>query len=567
MRWSRYYLFTAREAPKDAEVVSHTLMSRAGMIRKLAAGIYSYLPLGWRSLDKLMAIVRREMDAAGGAELLMPAIQPAELWHESGRWQAYGKELLRIQDRHERDFCFGPTHEEVVTDIVRRDVKSYRQLPFNLYQIQDKFRDEIRPRFGLMRGREFLMKDAYSFDVDDAGLDVSYEAMRAAYCRIFEACGLDYTMVEADTGTIGGSASHEFMVVAETGESAVVRCPECGYAANVEKAETGELPAPEAAPPAELAQLPTPGKTTVEEVAELLGVEPRRVVKTLIYDTAEGPVAALMRGDREVNEIKLGNLVGGGELRLADDATVARLSGAPVGFAGPVGLEGVRLIADRSVRPLTNFVCGANAADAHYTGTNWGRDVDLAEWHDLLLAGAGDPCPRCDGSLELFRGIEVGHIFKLGTKYSQAMGCAYTDEAGELQPMVMGCYGLGIGRTVAAAIEQNHDADGIIWPRPLAPFEVVLLSLNPNEPEVVRVADALYDALREKGVEVLYDDRDERPGVKFKDADLVGFPVRVVVGARSLAEDKIELSTRREREKLMVASANAVEKALELLLA
>ncbi len=567
MRWSRYYLFTAREAPKDAEVVSHTLMARAGMIRKLAAGIYSYLPLGWRSLDKLMAIVRREMDAAGGAELLMPAIQPAELWHESGRWQAYGKELLRIQDRHERDFCFGPTHEEVVTDIVRRDVKSYRQLPFNLYQIQDKFRDEIRPRFGLMRGREFLMKDAYSFDVDDAGLDVSYEAMRVAYCRIFEACGLDYTMVEADTGTIGGSASHEFMVVAETGESAVVRCPECGYAANVEKAETGELPAPEAAPPAELAQLPTPGKTTVEEVAELLGVEPRRVVKTLIYDTAEGPVAALMRGDREVNEIKLGNLVGGGELRLADDATVARLSGAPVGFAGPVGLEGVRLVADRSVRPLTNFVCGANAADAHYTGTNWGRDVDLAEWHDLLLAGAGDPCPRCDGSLELFRGIEVGHIFKLGTKYSQAMGCAYTDEAGELQPMVMGCYGLGIGRTVAAAIEQNHDADGIIWPRPLAPFEVVLLSLNPNEPEVVRVADALYDALREKGVEVLYDDRDERPGVKFKDADLVGFPVRVVVGARSLAEDKIELSTRRLREKLMVASANAVEKALELLLA
>ncbi len=568
MRWSQSYIFTAREAPKDAEVVSHRLMVRAGMIRKLAAGIYSYLPLGWRSMERMIAIVRREMNAAGAAELVMPAIQPAELWQESGRWQAYGVELLRMHDRHERDFCFGPTHEEVVTDIVRRDVKSYRQLPFNLYQIQVKFRDEIRPRFGLMRGREFMMKDAYSFDVDDAGLDVSYEAMRAAYCRVFEACGLDYTMVEADTGTIGGSASHEFMVVADTGESAVVRCPECGYAANVEKAEVGDIGSPEPADAEELKKVDTPDQTTVEEVAAFLGVEPSRVVKTLLYQADDGPVAALVRGDREINEVKLGNLVGATELRLAREDEVAELSGAPVGFAGPVGLPaGVRLVADHTVRQLTNFVCGANAADAHYTGGNWERDVpDLAEWHDLLLARENDPCPRCDGSLELYRGIEVGHIFRLGTKYSAAMSCTYTDEAGELQPMVMGCYGLGIGRTVAAAIEQNHDEDGIIWPLPLAPHEVVLLSLDPSDPEVARVADTLYDQLREKNVDVLYDDRDGRPGVKFKDADLIGFPVRVVVGKRSLAEDKVEISTRRERDKMFVPSATAVEKTLELLL-
>jgi prolyl-tRNA synthetase len=568
MRWSQSYIFTTREAPKDAEVVSHRLMVRAGMIRKLAAGIYSYLPLGWRSMEKMIAIVRREMNAAGAAELVMPAVQPAELWQESGRWQAYGVELLRMHDRHKREFCFGPTHEEVVTDIVRRDVKSYRQLPFNLYQIQVKFRDEIRPRFGLMRGREFMMKDAYSFDVDDAGLDLSYEKMRAAYCKVFEACGLDYTMVEADTGSIGGSASHEFMVVADTGESAVVRCPDCGYAANVEKAEVGDIGAPAAADEEELRRVDTPGQTTVEEVAGFLGVEPSRVVKTLLYQSDKGPVAALIRGDRELNEVKLGNIVGATELRLAREDEVEELTGAPVGFAGPVGLSAeVRLIADNTVRALTNFVCGANAADAHHTGVNWDRDLpDLAEWEDLLLARAEDPCPRCDGTLEVYRGIEGGHIFRLGSKYSEAMSCTYTDEAGALQPMVMGCYGLGIGRTVAAAIEQNHDDDGIIWPLPLAPHEVVLLSLDPSDPEVAQVADGLYDRLREKGVDVLYDDREGRPGVKFKDADLIGFPVRVVVGKRSLAEDKVEISTRREREKMFVPTANAIEKTLELLL-
>jgi len=565
MRWSQYYLFTTREVPNDAEVISHQLMVRTGMIKKVAAGIYSYLPFGWRSLTKLMAIVRREMDAAGAMEVQMPAIQPAELWQESGRWQKYGKELLRIKDRHERDFVFGPTHEEVITDFVRRDVKSYRQLPFNLYQIQTKFRDEVRPRFGLMRGREFIMKDAYSFDTGPEGLDVAYEAMRRAYCRIFDACKLDYSAVEADTGSIGGSASHEFMVVAGSGESAVVRCPKCGYAANVEKAETRRDPAGEPHPQQDLQEVSTPGKKAVEDVARFLKMAPKRIVKTLIYETEKGLVAALIRGDREINEIKLANHLDVERLELASEEKVREATGAPVGFAGPVGLQGIRLVADESVRNLTNFACGANKEDAHYTGANWGRDVELSEFADFFLVAGGDPCPRCDGTLEAFRGIEVGHIFKLGTKYSQAMGCTYTDEAGGEHPMIMGCYGLGIGRTVAAAIEQNHDQDGIVWPRPLAPFEVLLAGLNPDDAEVKRVTEELYGQLLEKGVEVFYDDRDERPGVKFKDADLIGLPVRLVVGAKSLKDGKVEVSLRRDREKHLVPVAEAVSRVLELL--
>jgi prolyl-tRNA synthetase len=567
MRWSRYYLYTTREVPNDAEVISHQLMVRTGMIKKVAAGIYTYLPFGWRSLQKFMAIVRREMNAAGAIELSMPDIQPAELWQESGRWQRYGKELLRIKDRHERDFVFGPTHEEVITDTVRRDVKSYRQLPFNLYQIQTKFRDEIRPRFGLMRGREFIMKDAYSFGADQASLDESYEAMRAAYCRIFEACDLDYTMVEADSGAIGGSASHEFMVVAATGESSVVRCPSCGYAANVERAEMRRLePASgEAHPPQEMQQVATPGKRTIEEVSRFLKISPKRLVKTLIYETEKGLVAALIRGDREINEVKLANHFDVQHLTLASEEKVRAATGAPVGFAGPVGLKDARVVADVGVRSLVNFATGANQEDAHLINVNWGRDVDLSDWADLLLVTGGDPCPRCDGTLELFRGIEVGHIFKLGTKYSEAMGCVYTDEAGIDKPMIMGCYGVGIGRTVAAAIEQNHDKDGIIWPRPLAPFEVLLIAVNPEDAAVKGAAEALYAQLLEKGVEVLFDDRDERPGVKFKDADLIGIPVRITVGAKSLADGKVEVSLRRDREKLMVTPAEAVGKAVELL--
>lgn len=559
MRWSQYYLFTSREVPRDAEVVSHQLMARASMIRKVAAGIYSYLPLGWRSIRKLEDIVRREMGRAGSVELSMPAVHPAELWQETGRWDVYGHLLLRMKDRNERDFCFGPTHEEVITDIVRRDVKSYRQLPLNLFQIQTKFRDEIRPRFGLMRGREFIMKDAYTFHTSQESLDEAYEAIRAAYCRIFEACGLEYSMVEADSGSIGGASSHEFMVLADTGEDAVVRSPSGSYAANVERARVGALAAPSAAEPEPLVKTDTPDQKTVEEVARFLDRPLEVFVKTLIYETEDAFVGALIRGDREVNEVKLKNYLGCRHLELAGEAKVRQVTGAPVGFAGPIGLPGeLRLVADESVRPLTNFVCGANEADAHYTGANWGRDVEVEEWTDLLLAAEGDPSPDGDGPMEVFRGIEVGHIFDLGTKYSTAMECVYTDEAGANQPMLMGCYGLGIGRTLAAAVEQNHDKDGIIWPVALAPFEALVVSLDPDDEEVAKTADAIYEGLLEAGVDVFYDDRAERPGVKFKDADLVGIPVRIVVGARGLKEGKVEVSLRRDKERHMVEPGDAV---------
>ena len=558
MRWSNYYLFTTREVPKDAEVISHQLMIRTGMIKKLAAGIYTLTPFGWRSHKKLMAIVRRELDATGAMELNMPAIQPAELWQESGRWQKYGKELLRINDRHGRDFCFGPTHEEVITDMVRHDVRSYKQLPLSLYQIQVKFRDEIRPRFGLMRGREFLMKDAYSFHATDDSLDGTYHDMHDAYCRIFEACQLDYTVVEADSGTIGGSSSHEFMVLAQTGESAIVRCSDSDYAANTEKAEAGQLEAPPPGPVPEGAdgphQVATPGMKTIQEVSEFLGVETRQLIKTLIYTSEkEELVAVVIRGDREINEIKLANHLDVQYLSLASDDEVERATGAAVGFAGPVGLpEGLRLIADHSVRDLEHFACGANADDAHFLNVDWGRDAEPAEWVDLLLVGDGDPCPRSGAALELSRGIEVGHIFKLGCKYSESMGSTFLDDQGAGRPMIMGCYGLGIGRTIAAAIEQGHDENGMIWPRPLAPFEVLLITLGPQNEDVAQAAEKLYDELLGNNIEVLYDDRKERPGVKFNDADLIGIPVRVVIGQRGLKEGKVEVSLRRDREKVQV---------------
>ncbi len=571
MRWSNYYLFTTREIPKDAEVISHQLMIRTGMIKKLAAGIYTLTPFGWRSHQKMMAIVRRELDATGAMELNMPAIQPAELWQESGRWQKYGKELLRINDRHGRDFCFGPTHEEVITDMVRHDVRSYKQLPMSLYQIQVKFRDEIRPRFGLMRGREFLMKDAYSFHATDDSLDGTYRNMHDAYCRIFEACKLDYTVVEADSGTIGGSSSHEFMVLAQTGESAIVRCPDSGYAANTEKAEAGQLATPPPGPVPEGADGPhlvaTPGMKTIQEVSEFLGVEPRQLVKTLIYiSEKEELVAVVIRGDRDINEIKLANHLDVQYLSLANDEEVERATGAPVGFAGPVGLpEGLRLIADHSVRDLEHFACGANADDAHFLNVDWGRDAEPDEWVDLLLVGDGDPCPRSGAALELSRGIEVGHIFKLGSKYSESMSCTFLDDQGAGKPMIMGCYGLGIGRTIAAAIEQGHDENGIIWPRPLAPFEVLLITLGPQNEEVAQAAENLYNELLGHNIEVLYDDRKERPGVKFNDADLIGIPVRVVIGQRGLKEGKVEVSLRRDREKLPVPVADAASKVIEML--
>ncbi len=561
MRWTRTFIPTLRQDPSDAEVVSHRLMMRAGLISKVAAGIYNYLPLGWRSIAKLETIVREEMERAGSAELVMPAVQPAELWQESGRWAKYGPELLRLKDRHDRDFCVGPTHEEVITDIVRRAVTSWRQLPVNMYQIQTKFRDEIRPRFGLMRGREFIMKDAYSFHVDGADLDLAYRAMESAYRRVFERCALGYTQVEADTGNIGGSESHEFMVLAATGEDAILSCPSCGYGANVEKAATGPVAAAPEWPldrPEAPRAVDTPEMRSVEEVAAFLGIAPAHLIKTLIFETEREPLAVLIRGDLEVNEVKLGNALDCLHLQLVSEERIRAVTGGPQGFSGPVGLEGVRVLADPTVMDLAVAATGANRPDTHLVGIVPGRDFTPAAVVDVSLARAGDPCPRCAGSLVEKRGIEVGHIFKLGTKYSEPMKCVYQDAEGGERAMVMGCYGLGIGRTVAAAIEQNHDDKGIVWPLPLAPYEVLLVVLNADRPEVVAAADALYEELRAAGVDVLYDDRAERPGVKFNDMDLIGFPVRVVVGARGLERNEVELSLRADGVKRPLPRSDAV---------
>jgi prolyl-tRNA synthetase len=552
MRWSQTFIHTLRQDPSDAEVISHRLMTRAGLISKVAAGIYNYLPLGWRSLAKLETIIREEMGGAGSAELVMPAIQPAELWQESRRWFEYGPELLRMKDRHEREFCFGPTHEEIITDIVRRTITSYRQLPVNLYQIQTKFRDEIRPRFGLMRGREFIMKDAYSFHADAENLDAAYRAMEAAYRQIFERCGLGYTQVEADTGNIGGSESHEFMVLADTGEDAILACPSCDYGANVEKAEAGPV---DAAPawsrerPDRPESVDTPSMRTVDEVAEFLGISAAHLIKTLIFETDEEFAAVLIRGDLAVNEVKLKNELGCIHLQLASEAKISEITGGPQGFSGPVGLEGIRIIADPTVMDLEIAATGANADDTHLVGVVPGRDFKPDSVMDVRLAAEGDPCPSCNEAMIVKRGIEVGHIFKLGTKYSESMDCRYQDAEGDEQPMIMGCYGLGVGRTLAAAVEQNHDDNGIIWPLPLAPYEVVLVVLNADKPEVVEEAGYLYTTLHDAGIDVLFDDRPERPGVKFNDMDLIGFPVRVVLGKRGLEAGEVELSLRKDGEK------------------
>jgi prolyl-tRNA synthetase len=568
MRWSKTFIYTQRQDPANAEVVSHRLMIRAGLISKVAAGIYNYLPLGWRALRKLESIIRQEMGHAGSSEIVMPAVQPAELWQESRRWYEYGPELLRIKDRGERDFCFGPTHEEVITDIVRRSVTSYRQLPVNMYQIQVKFRDEIRPRFGLMRGREFLMKDAYSFHAGAEDLDIAYRAMEAAYRRVFSRCGLGFVQVEADTGNIGGSESHEFMVLASTGEDSVLSCASCDYGANAEKADTGEIePAPQW--PLDTPDAPrfveTPDMRTVDAVADFLGVAPAHLIKTLIFETDEDLIAVLIRGDLEVNEIKLKNLLDCVHLQLASEQKIEQITGGPQGFSGPVNLSGIRIIVDPTVSELTAAVTGANTADAHLVGVVPGRDFTPDQVADVRLARGGDPCPKCNASLREQLGIEVGHIFKLGTKYSEAMKCNFLDQHGEEQPMIMGCYGLGVGRTVAATIEQSHDDRGIVWPLPLAPFEVVLAVLNSDQKEVVQAAEDLYTQLSDAGVDVLFDDRGERPGVKFNDMDLIGFPVRVVVGKRGLEHGEVELSLRRDGEKHMVPVSETVTEVQRML--
>jgi prolyl-tRNA synthetase len=562
MFYSRYFIPTIKETPSDAEVVSHQLMLRAGMIRKLAAGIYNYLPLGLRSIRKFEAIVREEMNRAGAIEMLMPSVQPAELWEESGRWSFYGKELLRFRDRKDGEFCMGPTHEEVITDMVRREIKSYRQMPVNFYQIQTKFRDEIRPRFGLMRGREFIMKDAYSFDVDSAAADGSYELMFQAYMRIFERCGLNFRAVEADTGTIGGSSSHEFMVLADSGEDAIVSCDSCRYAANVEKAESRPADSASNEEQLGLQKTATPDMKSIADVAAFLGLATDRTIKALVYSSTTGEhVMAILRGDHELNEIKLKNCLGWDEIEMATEEEILAITGSPVGFLGPMGLkEKVTVIADLALRAMANAVIGANEKDMHYINANLGRDFTPDRFVDLRNVEAGDPCPRCEGGkLEMWRGIEVGHVFKLGTKYSQALSATYLDADGKEQVIFMGCYGIGIGRTVAAAIEQNHDDNGIIFPLPLAPFHCSVVALNTKDKGVMAAAEEMYFRLEQQGIEVLFDDRDERPGVKFKDNDLIGIPLRIVVGSKGLAEGKVEVKIRASGEMLLLSPDEAVE--------
>lgn len=557
MKTSQLLIPTLRDDPGEAETVSHRLMLRAGLIRKVAAGIYTYLPLGLRVIRKIEQIIREEMNRAGAQELLMPIASPAELWKETARWEYYGKELLRFKDRHERDFCLGPTHEEVITDLFRREVRSYRQLPLNFYQIQTKFRDEIRPRFGLMRGREFIMKDAYSFDVDEAGAKINYQKMYDAYTRIFTRCGLTFRAVEADTGLIGGDVSHEFMVLAETGEATVAYSDQGSYAANLERAETLPPSDADTAPLLPLTTIDTPHRRTVEEVTTFLGITPRQLVKTLLYRAGTDTVAVLIRGDHEVNEVKLARLLKVTDVVLADAERVQQVTGAPLGFAGPVGLNHIRVLADHAVKGMTNVVIGANKADTHYQNANLGRDFTVEQFADLRNAQAGDPSPRGPGVLTLAKGIEVGQVFLLGTKYSRKMNAAVLDDQGKERLAIMGCYGIGVGRTAAAAIEQHHDEKGIIWPFPIAPFHVHLLTVSQSE-KTSEAAARLYADLLAEGIEVLWDDRADRAGVKFNDADLIGAPFQIVIGDKGLADDVMEIKVRRTGVKSRLAPANLV---------
>ena len=564
-RLSRLLVPTLREDPADAEVASHRLMIRAGMIRQVARGIYDLLPLGLRAVRRVETIVREEMDRAGAQEILMPAVIPGELWRESGRWERYGPELLRMRDRYDREFCFGPTHEEVVTDLVRREIRSYRELPKNLYQIQVKFRDEIRPRFGLMRGREFIMKDAYSFHVDADDARREYRVMFDTYTRIFERCGLTFRAVEAGTGAIGGSLSHEFQVLAASGEDAIVSCERCGYAANVEKAEVRAAPAAGAGGGG-LERVATPGKRSVEEVSTFLGLPRERFIKTLLYATAGGEaVAILVRGDHEASATKVQAALGGEPVALADEQAVERATGAPVGFAGPVGLK-IRMLADAALRGVRGAVAGANRADEHVVNVDQARDLPELVFADLRQARSGDACPRCDGgAFAEHRGIEVGQVFYLGTKYSEAMGATFLGADGRERPIEMGCYGIGITRTVAAAIEQHHDDAGIVWPAPLAPYGVHVVPVSVEDARLRETAEQLTASLDAAGVDALLDDRDERPGVKFKDADLIGLPVRVTVGPRALARGCVELKTRTARDATEVPVGDAAARAAALL--
>lgn len=552
MKASELFFPTLREVPSEAEVLSHQLLLRAGFIRKATAGVYSYLPLANRVLKKIMNIVREEMDRAGGQEVILPIIQPAELWKKSGRWEVYGDEMFRLKDRHNRDFALGPTHEEIITTLVDADVHSYRHLPLLLYQIQNKYRDEIRPRFGLMRGREFIMKDLYSFDIDEEGLDISYHKMYEAYNRIFQRLKLQYRVVEADSGAIGGNESHEFMVLAENGEAEIVYCKNCDYGANTEKAVCSlEEPKVTEEEQLELEKVHTPGQRTIQDLVDYMNIPKEKQIKTLIYYADEELVAAIVRGDRELNEIKFKNVLGCNQLFMADETAVKQLCSAGFGSLGPVGLP-LKTYIDLEVSQMKNFACGANEDDYHFINVNLGRDFTPAGINDIRNAVAGDSCPVCSAPLYSMRGIEVGHIFKLGTKYSEVLEANYLDQKGQEKPMVMGCYGIGISRTMAAAVEQSADENGIVWPLPITPFEVIIVPVNSKNEEQMQAAWSLYEEFKQEGLETIIDDRDERAGVKFKDADLIGIPLRITIGPRSLQEKQVEVKKRSDKDPELV---------------
>ena len=550
MRATNLYAPTLRNTPAEAEIASHQLMYRAGLIRKSAGGMYTYLPRAWRTIRKIEQIIREEMDAAGGQEIMMPILQPSELWEESGRWGAYGAEMIRVKDRHDREFCMGPTHEEMITALVRDELRSYKQLPVMLYQIQDKFRDERRPRFGVMRSREFIMKDLYSFDKDVEGMNESYRKMYVAYSNIFTRCGLDFRAVEADSGAIGGGHSEEFTVLAPEGESRIACCDACSYAASDEKAALRPIDAPEEAE-LPLEKVATPGTHTIALLAEYLKVPVEKTIKAVAYQAEDDTlILAFLRGDHEVNEVKLANAVPGArELRMADEAAIRAAGGCP-GFMSPIGIaEGTHIVVDETAMRMHNAVSGANEQDFHYTNVNPKRDFGTVTVADIRLVAEGDECPACEnGHLHIGRGIEAGQIFALGTKYSEAMGATFLDEAGKAQPLQMGCYGIGVGRTMAAAIEQNNDEHGIIWPRAIAPYEVVVVAVNAKVPEQLAYAEEVYEELRTAGVDVLLDDRRERAGVKFNDCDLIGYPVRIAIGPKTIENGSIEVKVRKTGE-------------------
>jgi len=565
MRFSQFYLPTLREDPAEAEIVSHKMMFRTAMIRKVSSGIYAFLPLGWRVFRKVENIIREEMNRAGAQEVYLPAIHPAELWQETGRWYEYGKELLRMNDRHNRPYCFGPTHEEVITDLARKEIRSYRQMPQNLYQIQVKFRDEIRPRFGVMRAREFIMKDAYSFDVDEAASDVAYWKMYEAYQRIFTRCGLDFRPVEAESGLIGGSFSHEFMALASTGEETIASCTSCDYAANVKKAEIA-VPADQPVAGEKktaMEKVITPEIKTIEALSEFLKVPACDLVKTLIFESDKGVVAALVRGDHEVNEIKLMTTLDASRIELASDEMVEKITHSPKGFAGPIGLT-VPIIVDHALKGMANLVTGANEKDAHLINVNLGRDFQVDRFADIRMVMQGDRCPRCGGPFRFDRGIEVGQVFKLGKKYSEAMNATYLDDQGAEKPMVMGCYGIGLARTMAAIIEQNHDDDGTIFPMSVAPFHVIVVPVNDQNTALMDTAHRVTQDLEKRGIEVLLDDRAERPGVKFKDADLIGVPLRVTLGEKNFDRGKLEIRRRKTGETTLVNVDDIVKALAEM---